>query len=146
MLIETKDFGQIEVTEDKIIQFQDGIPGFEDEKEFAIIINEDEENPFHYILSINTPDLYFVVTNPFDIYEDYEIEIPKPALEKLKIENKEDVLVFSIVVIPEDIKKMTTNLLGPIIINAKERLGKQVVLDDDRYSTRHYLVPQKEDK
>ncbi len=51
-------------------------------------------------------------------------------------------MVYSIVVVPEDIRKMTANLLGPIIINHKEKLGKQVILDDSRYTTKHFLFNQ----
>ena len=65
--------------------------------------------------------------------------------DKLNIKDEKDVAVYSIVVVPKDVKKMTANLLGPIIINVKERLGKQVILDDPRYTTKHYIFPQREE-
>ena len=129
--------------EDKIIKFQDGIPGFEDEKEFVILYNEDQENPFHYLQSVKN-EFNFIITDPFEIFEDYEIEIPETALEKLKIKEKEDVLIFAMVSIPKEVEKMTANLAGPVVINIKEKLGKQIILDDNRYTTRHYIVSQKE--
>lgn len=142
MKIKTRNFGEIEITEEKIIYFQEGIPAFEEEKEFVVILNEDKENPFHWLQSINNPDLSFIIINPFEIFKDYDILLPDVAINKLKIEKQEDVLIYSIVVLPEDLTKMTTNLQGPIVINAKERLGKQVILDDGRYTTKHLLFKQ----
>ncbi|NLV89651.1 MAG: flagellar assembly protein FliW [Tissierellia bacterium] len=142
MKVKTRDFGEIEVPEENIILFQDGIPGFDKEKEFIIILNEDEDNPFHHLQSVKNPDLSFIIINPFEVFKDYDIVIPQTAIDKLKIEKAEDVVVYSIVVVPEDIRKMTANLLGPIIINHKEKLGKQVILDDSRYTTKHFLFNQ----
>ena len=142
MILNTKNFGPIEIDEQKIIHFPEGILGFETEKQFVIINNEDEENPFHWLQSINNPDLAFVIINPFFAYPNYDIVIPETAQEKLKIEDEKDVIVYSILVVPEDMEKMTANLLGPIIINMNEKLGKQVILDDDRYTTKHYIFKQ----
>lgn len=140
MRIKTANFGEIEVEKDKIIYFQEGIPAFEEEKEFVIILNED--NPFHWLQSTKNPNLSFIILNPFEIFSDYDILLPDTAINKLKIKNEEDVSIYTIVVIPEDIQKMTANLLGPIVINTKERLGKQVILDDERYTTKHFIISQ----
>ena len=140
--IKTANFGEIEIENDKIIYFQEGIPAFEGEKEFVIILNEDKENPFHWLQSVKNPNLSFIILNPFEIFSDYDILLPETAINKLKIENEADVTIYTIVVIPEDIRKITTNLLGPIVINTKERLGKQVILDDERYTTKHFIFNQ----
>ncbi len=116
MKINTANFGKIDIDESKIIEFQDGIPGFEDKKKFTVILNEDMDNPFHYLQSVENEDLSFVIINPFDIFPEYEFNIPKVSKEKLHIENEKQVIVYTIVVVPEDIEKMTTNLQGPIII------------------------------
>lgn len=142
MKIETVDFGEIEISEDKIIFFQEGIPGFEEEKEFVVILNEDKENPFHWLQSVRNPDLTFVIANPFEIFSDYDILLPETAINKLNIEKEEDTTIYSMIVIPEDMTKITTNLLGPIVINVKKMLGKQVILDDKRYSTKHFIFGQ----
>ncbi|MCQ4923209.1 flagellar assembly protein FliW [Tissierella carlieri] len=142
MKIKTRNFGEIEIEKEKIIIFEEGIPAFEEEKEFIIILNEDKENPFHCLQSINNQDLSFIVINPFEIFSDYDILLPQTAINKLKIEKEEDINIYTIVVIPTDMKKMTTNLLGPIVINTKERLGKQVILDDERYTTKHFIFNQ----
>src|SRR5699024_10523508 len=125
-----------------IIKFPEGLPGFQEEKEFIIINSLEEDDPFQWMQSVKNSRLSFIVINPFLLVLDYDFKLSESTVEKLKIKDEKDVAVFSIVVVPEDIKKMTINLAGPIIINAKERLGKQIVLDDDRYSTKYYLFPQ----
>lgn len=142
MKLSTKNFGEIEIDSKKIINFTDGIPGFDDQKEFIIIDNTDEEVPFKWLQSINESELVFVIINPFLFKPDYVFDIPEQALKKLKIKEEADVVVYSIVNIPDDITKMTANLLGPVIINTKEMLGKQIVLDDDRYTTKHFILKE----
>lgn len=142
MKLHTKNFGEIEIDEQKIIDFPEGLLGFEEEKQFVIINAEDEESPFQWLQSVTNPDLAFVIINPFFVYPNYDIIIPKTAQKKLKIKEQKDVSLYSIVVVPENIEKMTANLLGPIIININEKLGKQVILDDNKYSTKHYVFKQ----
>lgn len=142
MKINTKYFGEMEIKKEDIIKFPEGLPGFQEEKEFIIINSLEEDDPFQWMQSVKNSRLSFIVINPFLLVLDYDFKLSESTVEKLKIKDEKDVAVFSIVVIPEDIKKMTINLAGPIIINAKERLGKQIVLDDDRYSTKYYLFPQ----
>lgn len=140
MKLSTKNFGEIEIDDKKIINFIDGIPGFDDQKEFIIIDNPNEEVPFKWLQSLDDTGLAFIIINPFLFKPDYVFDIPEQALKKLKIKEEADVVVYSIVNIPDDITKMTANLLGPVIINTKEMLGKQIVLDDNRYTTKHFIL------
>jgi flagellar assembly factor FliW len=142
MKIDTRNFGKIEIEEEKVISFPDGIPGFQDEKRFVIINNPDEENPFQWLQSVDNPNLAFVIINPFFIKPNYDIKLSPSTVEKLRIEDEKHVLVYTIVVVPEDIKKMTVNLAGPIVINGKERIGKQIILDNSEYTTKHYIFNQ----
>lgn len=142
MKIKTKYFGEMEINKEDVIRFPEGLPGFQEEKEFIIINSLDKDDPFQWMQSVKNSRLSFIVINPFLLVPDYDFKLSDSTVEKLKIQDEKDVAVYSIVVVPEDIKKMTINLAGPIVINAKERLGKQIVLDDDRYSTKYYIFPQ----
>ncbi len=144
MQIETKYFGEMDIKKEDIIKFSEGLPGFSEEKEFVIINSLDEESPFQWLQSVRNFNLSFIIINPFFIFPEYDIKIPDSIVEKLKIKSQKDVVVYSIVVVPKDIKKMTINLAGPIIINIKEKLGKQIILDDNRYKTKHYIISQEE--
>lgn len=142
MKINTEIFGEIEIDEKDIVTFPEGLLGFEEERKF-IIISMEEGTQFSWLQSIQTPELSFVIMDPFFAFPDYDIIIPKKVQEKLEIKDEKDVLIYSMVVIPENMEKMTTNLLGPIIINVNRKLGKQVILDDNRYTTKHFIFQQK---
>ncbi len=142
MKIETANFGQVEIEKEKILAFREGLPGFPEEKEFIVILNHDKDNPFHWLQSVKTPDLSFVIVNPFEIFSDYDLILPQTAIKKLEIEDEKDIIIYTIVVIPEDIKKMTTNLLGPLVVNAKKKIAKQVILEEEKYSTKHFIFDQ----
>lgn len=146
MIVNASSFGEIEINEEDILTFPEGIPGFEDSKRYIIINNPDEENPFDWLQSVDNGDLAFVIINPFFIKPDYDIVIPQSALEKLKIKDESDVALYSIVVVSEKIEDMTVNLTGPIVINIKEKLAKQVILEDKRYTTKHYIFKTEESR
>jgi flagellar assembly factor FliW len=142
MLLETKDFGQLEISQEQLIHFPTGIISFSSQRKFVIIENEDQELPFHYLQSADDPNLCFVIINPFYFKPDYEFDLPKETIKELAIEKEGDVAVFTIVVIPEDLTKMTANLMAPIIINTANRKGKQIILNDKRYKTKHLIMEE----
>jgi len=142
MLINTRHFGEVEIQEDKIIHFPYGIIAFEEMKRFFIIESEQKDLPFCWLQSLDEGDLAFVLLNPFLFKQDYEFEIPDGVIKELEIEKEEDVAVFSIVVVPEDISKISANLLAPVIINTKKLKGKQIILNDKSYSTKHYILEE----
>lgn len=142
MLLKTKNFGEINIEEDKILTFPEGIPGFEELTKYVIIQNPDESMPFQWLQSLENGELTFVIINPFIFKSDYDFQIPQYIVEKLDIKQPEDINVFNIVIIPEDIGKMTANLQAPIIINTKNNKGKQIILDNTNYQTKHYILEE----
>ena len=139
MQLETKHFGTITIDEAKILTFPDGIPGFEEKTRFALVQNPEPEVPFHWLQSVEEEGLTFVVTNPFLIRFNYDFDLPEHVVKKLEIQGQEDVQIFCIVRIPEKVQEMTINLTAPIVLNTRTLKGKQVVLEDDRYHTRHLV-------
>ena len=135
MLIKTKYFGEIQIDEKQIIDFPEGIPGFQDDKQYIMI--RDEDTDFTFFQSLKTEDLCFITLPPVLIVGDYGFDISKETVEKLELEKAEDVLVYSILNIPEDYKKMTANLKAPVIINIKNNKGIQELLDDDKFDLKH---------
>lgn len=142
MLLNTANFGELEVKEDEVIIFEDGLPGFESIKKF-IIINTDEENSlFSWLQSLENPNLAFVIINPVYFRKDYLVTIDDVTISSLKIEAQEDVAIYSIVVVPKDVSKISANLKAPLIINLKNKKGKQVILDNGEYHVRHYILEE----
>ncbi|MCD4712428.1 MAG: flagellar assembly protein FliW [Clostridiales bacterium] len=131
MVLNTEHLGEIEFQKEDIIHFPKGIPGFEEEKEFIVVLTGDIDFPFTYLQSVKSNDLAFIVTDPFLFIENYDFELSDEDADFLSITNEEqidDITVYTIVTIPEDVDQTTVNISAPIIINLKEKIGKQVIL------------------
>lgn len=144
MILSTSRFGELELESDEIIQFAHGLPGFEDCREYVIL--ELEEGPFVYLQAVKNPNLAFIVVDPFVFFPDYEFDIPDISLEELAIANVEDVLVRSIVTVKDDLKDATLNLIAPLVINPARKLGKQIILNNTTYTTRHAVMSRASNK
>lgn len=142
MQLETKHFGMIEIKEGEIVNFSDGMPGFEKVKQYILIGTGDDKSPFKWLQSVDEPTVAFAVVNPFLIKKDYDFELSDKMIKSIELDSENDVQVYSIVVVPEDTKKITMNLKAPVIINTKSLKGMQVVLDTDRYTVRHYILEE----
>jgi len=127
MIIETR-FGTSETSENKIIDFPAGLPGFDDLRKF-IIVEADNTKPIYWLQSIENKHIALPVIVSFAIINDYNIDIRENELEDLDLESKNDLLILNVVVIPEDVRKMTVNLAAPVVINAKRGIGKQIIID-----------------
>ncbi|MES1046899.1 flagellar assembly protein FliW [Heyndrickxia oleronia] len=138
MKIQTRYHGEIEIEEKDILQFEKGIPGFPDEKRF-ILLGLPEQDLFSIMQSVDTPELAFVLTSPFNFIDNYEFNLDENTIEQLLIENQEDISVFSIVTIQDPFEKTTANLQAPIILNVKNNQAKQVILNDTEYKIKHPL-------
>ncbi|MEC1770237.1 flagellar assembly protein FliW [Schinkia azotoformans] len=139
MEINTKYHGEMEIEDKAIIQFKEGIPSFEDEKQF-VIIPLDEDSPFLILQSLTTPSLGFVIINPFDYFTDYTVDLSESTIQKLKIKSEDQVAIYTILTVQEPFENTTTNLSGPIVINVKDQLGKQIILNNEKYTTKHYII------
>jgi flagellar assembly factor FliW len=140
MKVDTKTFGLIEVDERQKIKIPEGLYGFEDYIEYVLL--DAEQQPFYILQSVNEKDLAFVLINPFLFRHDYELNIPNEDLEDIGLKTPENALIFSIVTIPPDGSAMTANLQGPIVINRDNMTGKQWIMSDVRWKTRHDIVAE----
>ncbi|MDO4720380.1 MAG: flagellar assembly protein FliW [Peptostreptococcaceae bacterium] len=127
MTIKTGYFGEVEVNEDEIIRMEEGMLGFELLKNYVLL--KDEEIFLEWMQSTEE-EVSFAVVDPFLIKKSYEFEIPEAVLQKLEIEDAADVAVRTVVIIPEDLQKIRTNLQAPVIINMKGKKAMQILLDD----------------
>ena len=142
MKIRTRDYGEVEVDAASIINFDDGIIGFEECHDYILLDGGDDMSPFKCLQSIDDCDLAFMLLDPFVVRPDYEAEIGDDAAARLSIDSDEDIAVFVIVVVPDDVKQMSFNLKAPIIINARAKKGAQYIVDNGDYSVRHYLADE----
>ncbi|MGG0662683.1 flagellar assembly protein FliW [Viridibacillus arvi] len=137
MNIKTKFLGSVEIKEEDIIKFEEGIPGFEGAKKF-IILPLEQESPFAILQSIEQVEVGFVVAFPFLFKKNYAFDLPKSDKVSLKAEVESDIVTYSIVTLKDPFESSTLNLLAPVLINIKEKIGKQIVLqDNEKYALRH---------
>ncbi|OEF97709.1 flagellar assembly protein FliW [Desulfuribacillus alkaliarsenatis] len=141
MQIESTRLGTIEIDKDKIINFPSGIPGFQDDKQF-VLVPMGEDNPFLFLQSVTDKNLCFILVEPHVFFNDYDIMLSEELVESLSIEKSEDVAIYTIVTIKDDLKKATTNLHAPLVVNAGKFLAKQYIISDGNYLTRQPLFPQ----
>ena len=134
MKVKTTRFGEIEVDENLIFNFELPILGYDDKKYVMIDVTE---NPiFKWVQAVDTPEASFPVTTPAVFGHDYSFELPTIAEETLYIKSAEDVLVLNIACIPDKAPKdATINLLAPLIFNIKNHKAGQVILSDSGFST-----------
>lgn len=141
MDIETRNFGVVSYNEEDVLHFEEGIPGFEGLKSF-ILLSIEEFTPFKWLQSLDDTDIAFVIVDPKAIIKDYKIELDEETVKALDIKDLNHILVFAIVVIPDEIEKMTANLKAPIIINAENNKGMQILLDNDEYMIKHPILKE----
>lgn len=138
MIIETKAFGQVEITDDKIITFPGGIIGFPDMKRFTLLHDEEKgvAAGIRWLQSLDEPGFAMTVIDPLMVKEDYNPEIDDELLTGIGEVTLDNLLVLVTVRIPSDLKQMSVNLQGPIIINVDERKACQIIVDADTYPVR----------
>jgi flagellar assembly factor FliW len=136
--VATKAYGLIDVDERQRISFPLGLLGFEPLKEYVLL--DAERQPFYWLQSLDVEQVAFILVNPFLYRPDYELDIVDEDLEDIGLGGPEKALIFSVVTIPPDGGPMTANLQGPLVINRDTRTGKQAVLTDSRWKTKHDIL------
>ena len=120
------------------ITFKKGIPGFDFVKYF--VLKELKDNERFKILESKESEVSFITISPFEIYSDYEIDLNEETIKELQIDKPEDVLVLSIITLGKTLESSTMNLQAPIVINIKKNLGKQYIMQNTKYETKHPLI------
>ena len=136
----TDFFDDLVFSPDDVITFPGGLPGFEKYKRFVVVPMPQCE-PFSWLVCVDGGiRLRFAIINPLVFIPDYNPQLSKEQLTELKIGDLHDLVLYAIVTIGQNPIESTANLAGPIIINKAAKIGKQVLLDDDRYSTQDPIV------
>lgn len=138
MELKTKVKGIVEVEEKQLVTFPEGLLGFEKFTKFALI--ESEYEPFIWLQSAEDSNLAFLMIDPFLICPEYEADIDDSTLNKIQVESPEDIIIMTLVTIPKDGSVITANFLGPVVINKKNKKCLQVVLNDNRWTTKFNII------
>jgi flagellar assembly factor FliW len=135
MVIQTRDYGLVEIDEREIIHFPRGIYGFEETKRFVLLKDKSkEDNPFMWLQNVDGPKPCFVVAQPRELFPDYAPDITVEAVQEIPLESADDLRLLALVTVPSEIVEMSFNLRCPIVINAKENIAVQTILENEQYS------------
>lgn len=140
MELNTRQFGPVTIDETKIITLPKGMPGFTDIKKF-VILDHDDIQPFYSFQSVDDEKLAFIIMDPFLFKADYSVDVDSTVLEmNWTLEEKEDMFLYVIINATDpDPKKMTANLMGPLLINIKRNEGVQLMVGDKGYSNKYMI-------
>jgi flagellar assembly factor FliW len=142
MQIDSTRFGTIEIRDDAVLDFPDGLPGLPGEQ-WAFVAKGDD-SPFFWLHSVEHPDMAVPVTSPWLFFSDYEVRVTEDEARRLGLDDPSDAYIVCVVRATENIADFTINLAGPLIINAGSRVGRQVLNDAGGYSVRHPLFSEVE--
>ena len=138
MEVMTKAKGLVDVSQERLLTIPEGLFGFENYKNFALVDSDYE--PFIWLQSTDDPNLAFLIVDPFLICSSYETDIDDDSLAKIGIKNPEDIIIMTIVTVPADGSAITANFQGPLVINKNNRQCMQVILNDNRWSTKVNII------
>ncbi|OGJ84533.1 MAG: hypothetical protein A2268_11105 [Candidatus Raymondbacteria bacterium RifOxyA12_full_50_37] len=132
-------FEKLVFKQEDIISFKDGIPGFEKFHSF-VVVTLTEHAPFEWLVCTEDTSLRFVIINPLAIDPGYNPDITKTQLEGLGFNSADDVLIYVIVTLRTNLLESTANFVGPLFINKKKMVGRQIVVDSEKYSVQEPVI------
>ena len=141
MKVQTTRFGDIEVADADVIQLKEGLVGFPELTRY-VLLDHDADSPFKWLQSLDDGAMAFVVISPLTFRPDYTVEVAEEEIADLALTSADDAVISVIVTIPMDPKKMSANLKAPLVFNLKNRLGKQVIVKDAQYHTKHFIMEE----
>ena len=139
MEVDTKYFGRITVEETDVFYFQNGLFGFEDEKQFLLLPFAGGEGNLLCFQSVKTAGLAFVAMDPFSLKVDYAPVLQEAELEALGVQRSEELCYYVLCVVRNPVSESTVNLKCPVVINEDTHQAAQVILESGDYEMRHLL-------
>jgi Uncharacterized protein conserved in bacteria len=139
MLLKTRIFGEVKVKDEEVIHFTKPILGFDDYRQYLLMENE-SIFPTFWLQSINDPNLAFPVVSPFSVDDNYSINLQNLDLDDINLKNLNEALVLTLMVVPQTLASIRTNLKAPIIYNPEKRIAKQLILYDEKYPIHFYVM------
>ncbi len=135
MKFNTRLFGEVDIAEDKVLCFDNGIIGLENLKKFTLIYDSEKEEAGRiiWLQSLEEEAYALPVLNPNNVIKDYNPIVDNELLEPLGEFKDDELMIFVTIRVPENIKDMTANLKAPVIINTGNMKACQVVAQNDEY-------------
>jgi flagellar assembly factor FliW len=142
MQIESSRFGLLEIAEEAVLEFPEGLIGLPGTR-YALIAQA-EDSPFYWLHSVDDPDLALPVTNPWLFFSDFEARVSDEDAKALGLDGPEEASIFCVVRAAESLEDFTANLLAPVVVHAARRVGRQVINEAAGYRVREPLFSEVE--
>ena len=139
MELKTTRFGVIQIEENSIITFTQPIIGFQEFRRY-VILDGPPDSGLLWLQSTDSGDLAFILMDPRTAVPDYTFKLGDHELSELAVTTVEELDVYTLVVVPNDPTQVRTNLKAPLLINPKQRLAKQTILDRSSYPVQFLLA------
>jgi flagellar assembly factor FliW len=139
MKIHTATLGVVEAAPDSFLTLPDGLIGFEEHKEFALLELSDYE-PFRWLQSFSDPGLAFPVLDPAGFVTSYDPQLSEPDRLALGLETGEKPAIYVIASVEDSGSIVTINLRAPLVVHPRRRVARQVVLADSRWEIQHPIL------
>jgi flagellar assembly factor FliW len=139
MKIRTTRFGEINVDENNLIYFANGLIGFENLRQFCTL-NREHNNYFWWLQSVENGDIAFLITEPHNLTPNYDPTLTREDLRTIQADDVNELEFGVILTVPDDPRETTANLLAPIAFNMSKNVASQIVLKDQSYPFRHPIV------
>lgn len=134
----TSRFGAVSVAENKIINFVQGVPGFEKLRRF-ILIDHDLDGVFRWLQAVDDPAVAFLLTDPNQFRPDYAVPLRKTDADCLEVNDPASLVTLVMVCVSKDTRELSLNLKGPVVFNADNMKAIQCVLDKEDYPS-HFAI------
>jgi flagellar assembly factor FliW len=139
---ETTRFGACAYREAEVLSFPWGLPGFAQLRRFIVLQGADTPQ-FLWLQSLEEANVALPLVDPWSVFDDYDPHLPNYARIALDLQNPDEFTILAVCVVGRDAREMTVNLLAPVVVNLRTRIGRQVTLDTGNYSVRTPM-PRKE--
>ena len=139
MQLNTKYFGQIAYAPEDVLDFPDGLFGFESEKRFLLLPFSGSQGNMLCLQSVSAPSPAFILINPFSLKPDYRPVLSREELKLMGVSQSCELCYYVMCVAKEPVGESTVNLRCPVVVNPELRRGTQVILDTTDYHMRHRL-------
>jgi len=141
VIVKTGRFGQIEVSSEEIISIPSGVLGFPEDHNFCLV-DPGDDTLILWLQSLSNPLLAFPVLEPKIFKPEYVVRLSAAELRELRLQSIKDASVFTILTIPAAMSEMTANLKAPLVINTREKIAKQVVLQENDQPIKHPMFKE----
>ena len=142
MHIDSTRFGRIEIRDDAVITFADGIIGLPGTR-YALLA-QTEASAFLWLHSVEDPSVALPVTNPWFFFPGYAVDVADGDAAALGLDRAEAADIFCVVRAAESLEDFTVNLRGPIVVNGETRAARQVINQSTPYGVREPLFSEVE--